>query len=112
MQLTKFPKVRYTLLELELFAAMPQNGDPINTKELVYARLKKGPWDILHPRNVISTTMSKLMLKIERNKEAFRIIQTRKSGHGREIEYRLNPHMPVFRSRSASAKDIRSSLFD
>lgn len=106
MQLTLFPKARYTLLDRELFAAIPQNGDPISTKELFYARLKKGPWDIKNPRNVISTTMAKLIDKIERNKEGFRITQTR--GSRREVEYRLE----LTRSGRRAPVEIRSSLFD
>lgn len=120
MELTLFSTARYTLLDQELFAAMPQDGTPVSTKELVYARLKKGPWDIKHPRNVISTTMTKLIDKVERNDEGFRIRRRRGKGdpeiiepnrNPREIEYWLEPVKPKSQKRRAHA-ETRSALFD
>lgn len=73
-------RARYSLLEQELFNALPQNGDTINTKDLVYARLKKGHWDVRYPRNIVATVMQKLIEKVELNKEPFVIKQAQQSG--------------------------------
>lgn len=107
MQLTTFPTVRYTLLEHELFKTLPKTGGPIKTNELVYSRLKKGPWLVRNPRNIVATVMAKLIKKVAANHEPFRIKQSKDKG-SREVMYRVKRVQPG----RAAARETSASLFD
>src|SRR5215469_9743859 len=72
----------YSELDRKLFAAIPQTGEKINLKQLIYIRLKHDPtWNVKHPRNILSTYMIRLQRKIERNEEPFAL---RREGIRRE----------------------------
>lgn len=112
MQLKPFAlQARYSLLEQELFDAMPQDGSRITTRDLVYARLKKGPWDVSYPRNIVATVMQKLIEKVSTNKEPFVIRRARQAGPNRpEMAYWLELKKPVVKERNRP--QAVSSVFD
>ena len=109
-KLTPFPEVRrYSVLEFELFDALPQDGSAINTKDLVYARLRRGVWDVQHPRSIVATVMDTLMQKVETNNEPFRIVREYQLGAMRkEARYCLRP----VEARRSAAAESRASVLD
>lgn len=112
--LTEFPVdgKRYSLLQYRLFEALPKDGRKVGTKELVLARMDLGPWDVKHPRNVISAVMDKLIDKVEINNEAFIIHRSKTEGSNkRDVLYWITPrrHRESSRAKAAAAA---SSLLD
>jgi hypothetical protein len=105
MQLTPFAqRARYSVLEQELFSAMPQNGDRVTTHDLVYARMKSGHWDVKYPRNIVATVMKKLIEKVKLNDESFLIRSEQQRGPNRlEIAYWLEPKSTRRTTREAHA---------
>ena len=75
MELTKFPKVRYTMMENHLFAKLPKNGRKVDSADVAEMRKKMGDWDVKFPLKNITVTMQNLINKIDKNKEPFRIIK-------------------------------------
>lgn len=113
MELKRGKKVRYNDLERAYFKAIPQDGTKINLKKLIYTRLQFNPeWDVIHPRNVISTQMIRLARKIERNEEPF--VLKREGFKRHQVWYWLEPlkQRPRSTSRSTRAGSTRIALFD
>ena len=78
-ELTKFPATRYTMMENHLFDALPKNGKKVSSADLVEKRLAMGDWDVLNPRKNITTTMQRLLEKIDEQRGA---VPNRQGGQG------------------------------
>jgi hypothetical protein len=87
LALTQFPVVRYTLMEYHLFDILKDYGTRVTTNKIADARRKLGNWDVAFPLNTISTTMSRLIDKVEINKEKFKICKDGKRPGHLEVEY-------------------------
>ena len=87
IKLAEFPKVRYTMMEFHLFKSLPKSGRKVGSAEIARAREKLGNWDIKHQLNTITTTMNRLMDKVETNGEPFRIMKDGKRTGHHEVEY-------------------------
>lgn len=106
--LTEYPsRVRYSLLEYQLFAMLPKTGARIGVRALIRKRLKEGPWNATYPRNVLNIVMQRLIRKVAANREPFRIRRT-KGVSGTEAQYWIEP----LTSRSSHAGGTRISVLD
>jgi len=88
-ELTKFPAIRYTMMENHLFDVLPKNGKKVTSADLVEKRMAMGDWDVLNPRKNITTTMQRLLEKIDDNEEPFRIAKAEKATGHHTVEYWL-----------------------
>jgi hypothetical protein len=98
----------YSPLQRELFELLPQNGDQVGTKDLVFAKLKRGPWDVRRPRHIISVTMQRLQARMERHREPF-VLRRTTGPRSQETKYWLEPRRT---RRSSLAGSTRISLLD
>jgi hypothetical protein len=88
-ELTKFPATRYTMMENHLFDVMPKNGRKVGSDFFVEKRLEMGKWDVKNPLKNITTTMQRLLEKIDHNREPFRIAKAGKEEGHHMVEYWL-----------------------
>jgi len=91
IELTKFPKIRYTMMEAHLFDKLPKNGRRVGSAEIVKMRESMGEWDVKFPLKNITVTMNRLMQKIDDNEETFRIAKEAKYAGHHMVEYWLEP---------------------
>ena len=70
----------YNNTEKMLLALVPGGGKRITSLELVKLRKQVKPWKIAHPRNALSTIMRRLIEKIQRNNEEFRLCKSPQNG--------------------------------
>jgi hypothetical protein len=91
MQLTSFPKKKYSMLEYHVFDMLPKRGRKVKARELVEARLRLGPWKAKNKMNVINVVMNNLIEKVELNNENFRIRKEERYPSHPEVEYWLEP---------------------
>jgi hypothetical protein len=91
MQLSEFPRVRYTMMEYHLFNMIPKSGKTITSTEIANARDKLGKWDVKHPLQIITTMMDRLAGKVQDNREAFRIRKDGKYPGHPTVEYWIEP---------------------
>jgi hypothetical protein len=101
-------KPPYSRLQRELFDLLPQNGDQVGTKDLVFAKLKLGKWDVRRPRHIISVTMQRLKTRMELHHEPF-VLQRSIGPRSQETKYWLEPRRI---HRSSLAGSTRISLLD
>jgi hypothetical protein len=73
-------KKAYGTRERELFELMPKDGSLITSIELTELRQSTNDWKIANPRNAVSVVMKSLARKIARNREKFRLQQTKQCG--------------------------------
>ena len=71
---------KYNSTEKMLLELVPGGGERITSMELVKLRKRFKPWKIAHPRNALSTVMRRLIEKIKRNKEEFRLCKAPQNG--------------------------------
>jgi hypothetical protein len=89
MQLTKFPKIRYSMTETHLFAKLPKNGRKVGSAKIAEMRADMGDWDVKFPLKNITVTMNRLMEKIDDNEEPFQLLkEDKRTGH-HKVEYWL-----------------------
>jgi hypothetical protein len=85
--LTKFPKVRYTMMELHMFDTMPKDGTKVRTADIAAACAEIGGWKVKYPLKNVTVTMNRLMGKIKLNREKFRLAKAGKRPGHSEVEY-------------------------
>jgi len=97
-ELTKFPTTRYTMMENHLFDVMPKEGRVkdrrVGSDFFVQKRLEMGEWDVKNPLKNITTTMQRLLEKIDDNGEPFRIAKAGKEEGHHKVEYWLEMRDP------------------
>jgi hypothetical protein len=91
MKLTQFKKYPYTATEMCLFDALPRSGKRVGSGHLAAAREKQGNWDITFPLKTVTVTMTRLIEKVDANREEFRICKEGKYQGHPEVEYWLEP---------------------
>ena len=101
MQLTKFPKIRYTMMENHLFDKLPKNGRKFDSADIVKMRESMGEWDVKFPLKNATVTMQRLLEKIDDNGEPFQIMKEDKSPGHHKVEYWLAPRS---RKRKANGR--------
>ena len=99
----------YSALQRELFELLPQNGDQVGTKDLVFAKLKQGKWDVRRPRHIVSITMLRLMERMERHKEPC-VLRKSEGPRSQETKYWLELRRHT--RRSSHVGSTRISLLD
>jgi hypothetical protein len=72
--------IPYSKGEMMLFKMLPKDGSRITSEQLASAKQKKSEFEITYPRNSIASTMKSLMMKIEKNREPFRVVKTQQRG--------------------------------
>jgi hypothetical protein len=91
MQLTEFPKRRYSMLEYRVFNMLPKDGSRIRSRDLAAERDEMGVWKAKNKLNIMTVVMANLTEKVKANKEPFRICKEgRYPGHP-EVEYWVEP---------------------
>jgi hypothetical protein len=90
-ELTKFPRIRYTMMENHLFDKLPKNGKWFNSADIVKMRESMGEWDVKFPLKNATVTMQRLLQKIDDNGESFQITKADKEPGHHLVEYRLEP---------------------
>lgn len=107
-ELTKFPSIRYTMMENHLFDMLPQAGRrderKVTSADLVAQRQALGDWNVANPRKNITTTMQRLLEKIDDNGEPFRIAKAEKEEGHHTVEYWLEEREPVRTKRRVNGR--------
>ena len=107
-ELTKFPAIRYTMMENHLFDMLPKDGRredrKVDSAYIVERRQKLGDWDVVNPRKNITTVMQRLLEKIDANEEPFRIAKADKTTGHHTVEYWLEERPPVRKKRKVNGK--------
>ena len=103
-ELTKFPNIRYTMMENHLFDKLPKNGKKVGSADIVKMREEMGEWDVKFPLKNITVTMNRLMEKIDDNGEPFRIAKSDKAPGHHMVEYWLEARTPVRKKRRINGR--------
>jgi hypothetical protein len=103
-ELTRFPPIRYTMLESHLFDKLPKNGRKFGSDDVVKMREGMGEWDVKFPLKNATVTMQRLMDKIDDNEEPFRIVKAGKEAGHHKVEYWLEARTPVRKKRKANGQ--------
>ena len=103
-ELTKFPVNRYTMMENHLFDMFPQNGKKVDSNYFVEKRREMGDWGVQNPRKNITTTVQRLLEKIDDNGEPFRIAKAEKEEGHHTVEYWLEERPPMRKKRKMNGK--------
>jgi hypothetical protein len=80
--------IRYSPSERRAFHAVPQDGTPINTLDIIERVYKENK--PFHARQMILGVMTSLANKIDANHEAFMILKTKRAGPN-PISFWLEP---------------------
>ena len=103
-ELTKFPPIRYTMLENHLFDKLPKNGKRFDSNDVVKMREAMGEWDVKFPLKNATVTMQRLLEKIDNNGEPFRIAKDDKAPGHHRVEYWVEARAPVRKKRKANGR--------
>lgn len=85
--LTKFPKVQYSVMERYLFEVMPKDGRRFTSAHIAKKRDEHSNWNVVHPLNIITMTMSRLIEKVQTNNENFKIMKDGKRPDHHMVEF-------------------------
>jgi hypothetical protein len=83
---------KYSPAEQKLFQLLLKNGDPISSTELM-GQFYDGRRKPVHGRTSMNVSLKRLMLKVQQNKEAFRIVRQKRKGMG-PIQWQIRATAP------------------
>jgi hypothetical protein len=83
---------RYSPSEQLLFRLLPKNTKPITSTALM-AKFFDGRRMSVHGRTVMNVSLTRLKLKVEQNKEQFRIVRSRRRG-SKPVEWHVRSLPP------------------
>lgn len=98
IELSKFPAVKYTMTEYHIFSALPKNGKQVGTDYIAEKQGKE--WKVRFPIKNIVVVMSRLINKVEANKEPFRICKQEKMLGHYNVKYWIEPRVQKKKVRS------------
>jgi hypothetical protein len=88
-RLSEGGKEKYSPAEQKLFRLLPKNGNAIDSGKLM-DKFYGGDEMPVHGRTAMNVSLKRLMLKVQRNKEAFRIVRSERQGQ-QPIQWQVRP---------------------